>query len=104
MKIREEDFDVNEGLDRYKNDKLAASHEKFLKNNPQELYRLLCLATDEAKSLSFTKVLEVVLKGEYNPGIEDVLTLSAYPEGYIEVEVNSKTISIRWDNDWFSIS
>jgi len=108
MKIREEDFDVNEGLDRYKNDKKIEEHEKMLKNNKDLLYKLLSEKLEDfsTKVKSIDKVVEVVLKGEYeqNKLHPNDFFLECYPEGYVEIEANNEMISIRWDNDWFSVS
>jgi hypothetical protein len=101
VKIREEDFEVDEGLGLYNDDKQVREHEQFLKDNPSLLYKLLC---DKEQIELVYDVKEVMLKGEYDPGPQNEKSIiDSYSSGYIEVETSAGNKTIRWDNGWFQI-
>lgn len=112
MKIPDEDFDLNEGMDRYKDDKMASEYENYLKCNPDKLYALISevIETFEREVESISEVLDVVLKGEYfKSPVRQEFYLHCYSEGYIEFKAvtrsrDEKILVIRWDGDWSSIS
>jgi hypothetical protein len=100
VKIREEDFEVTEGLGLYDDDRRVKKHEQWLKDNQSDWSKLLGLID----GISILKVNDVMLKGEYDPGPQNEKSvIDSYSSGYIEVETSEGTKAIRWDNGWFTI-
>lgn len=121
MKIREEDFDINEGLERYQNDKRIEKDEKYLRANPETLRAILNAGLDELfvgpaiKLESIIQINDINLKGEFLGKKEHISKIEDYPAGYIELIVNlnrvptneyvlNETLTFRWADDYYSYS